>query len=74
MNSATIVTLLVLATLFLILSSLGYGLFYLLFDQQSGQRMLRSLSIRIGLSMLLFLSLLVAIYFGWVTPAPPALY
>jgi Trk-type K+ transport system membrane component len=73
MNSSTVGTLIILAMIFLILSSLGFGLFYLLFNQHSGKQTLQALSIRIGLSMTLFLGLLIAIYFGWVIPEPPPL-
>lgn len=73
MNSSAIGTLIILVTIFLILSSLGFGLFYLLFNQHNGKQTLKALSIRIGLSMTLFLGLLVAIHFGWIIPEPPPL-
>ncbi|MFB6261600.1 MAG: twin transmembrane helix small protein, partial [Thiohalorhabdaceae bacterium] len=38
-----------------ILASLGSGLFYLMRDQGSGERTVRALTLRIGLSFALFL-------------------
>lgn len=73
MNSSTVGTLIILVAIFLILSSLGFGLFYLLFNKHSGKQTLAALSIRIGLSMTLFLGLLIAIHCGWVIPEPPPL-
>lgn len=72
MNSS-FATFIILTMLLLILLSLGIGLFYLLFNQSGGKRTLRALAIRIGLSMFLFLGLLLAIYFRWVIPGPPPL-
>lgn len=73
MNSSTVGTLIILVTIFLILSSLGFALFYLLFNKHSGKQTLTALSIRIGLSMTLFIGLLIAIYCGWIIPEPPPL-
>ena len=73
MNSSTIATLIILTTMLVIISSLGFGLFYLLFDKHDGKHTLRALTVRISLSMLLFLGLLLAIYFGWIIPGPPPL-
>lgn len=63
----------VLAMLAAIILSLGVGLYYLLFQKQQTVRTYKALAIRIGLSMLLFLGLIFAIFMHWVTPAPPPL-
>lgn len=65
--------LIVLLILFAIIASLGYGLFFLLFNQGNGTQTYKALVIRICLSMMLFLGLIVAIFFGWITPGPPPL-
>lgn len=56
--------LLVLLVLALILFSLFSGLFYLVRDHGSGNRVARALTLRIGLSILLFVTLLLAFRFG----------
>lgn len=53
--------------------SLGLGLFYLLVQHNSDICTFRSLAVRISLSILLFCGLLLAIYFGWITPGSPSL-
>jgi hypothetical protein len=50
-----------------ILVSLGSALFYLLREQDS-KKMAKALTLRIGLSLGLFILLLVAFAFGWITP------
>lgn len=73
MGSSTFATILILATIFIILSSLGFGLFYLLCDSNGSKRTLYALSIRVVLSMALFLGLLLAVHCGWIVPNPPSL-
>jgi hypothetical protein len=73
MNPSIFATCIILTILFLILSSLGLGLFYLLFNLNNNQQTFKALSIRIGLSMVLFLGILLAIYLGWIIPEPPPL-
>lgn len=51
-----------------ILSSLGLGLYYLVHDRGKTKRTVRALTIRIGLSMLLFLALFLAFALGWISP------
>ena len=61
---------LVVAILVLILISLGKALFHLSrTSQEDGRKMLASLAWRIGLSVALFVLLLVAYYSGWIHPA-----
>lgn len=49
-----------------ILASLGSALFYLMKDKGGTNRTVNALTVRIGLSVALFLLLLVAHYFGWI--------
>lgn len=53
-----------------ILVSLGSGLFYLMRDHGSGERTVRALTIRIGLSFALFLLLMLAHGLGLISPHP----
>jgi hypothetical protein len=64
---------LVVAMLALILISLGKALFHLSkTSQEHGRKMVTSLAWRIGLSVALFLLLLLAYYNGWIHPANDA--
>lgn len=56
----------VLLIIILILASLGSALYYLVKDDGKSDRVVKALTIRIGLSMVLFLSLMAAYYFGWI--------
>ena len=58
----------VLFLLLLILISLASGMFFLIKDKGGKTRTLNSLKFRIGLSILLFVLLLVGFKMGWVTP------
>ena len=63
----------ILALAFLaILASLGAALFFMMRDGQNGKpktsNMARALTVRIGLSVLLFVCLLIAWKMGWVQP------
>ena len=51
-----------------IIFSLGSGLLYLVKDKGTTKRTVKSLSLRIGLSIALFLFLIFAGYMGWITP------
>jgi len=55
-----------------ILASLGFALFYLLKDGRNGRAksggMVRALTVRIGLSVVLFLCLLAAWKLGYIQP------
>ncbi|MCH9675257.1 MAG: twin transmembrane helix small protein [Gammaproteobacteria bacterium] len=59
---------LVVIIFFLILGSLGSGLFYLIRDKGQGTRTARALTIRIGLSIALFILLFVLFATGQITP------
>ncbi|MET0540462.1 MAG: twin transmembrane helix small protein [Variovorax sp.] len=55
-----------------ILASLGFALFYMLKDGRNGRAktggMARALTVRIGLSVLLFLCILIAWKLGYIQP------
>ena len=52
--------------LLMIVASLGSALYYMMKDKGNSTRMVRSLMLRIGLSVRLFLGILVAHYFGFI--------
>jgi len=60
--------LLVIAILVVILISLGSGLFYMLKDRGKSDRTLKALSWRIGLSVTLFLLLMLMYAAGFIKP------
>ncbi len=49
-----------------ILGSLGAALFFLLKDKGGSHRMVHALALRVGLSITLFLFVLLANYLGWL--------
>jgi len=60
---------LVIAMLVLIVISLGRALFFLTSSKaEDGAKMVKALAWRIGLSVLLFVLLIVAYYSGWIEP------
>jgi hypothetical protein len=60
---------LILAMLVLILISLGKALFHLSSSrEEDGKKMVVALAWRIGLSVALFVLLIVAYYRGWIAP------
>ncbi len=61
---------LVIGMLALIVLSLGKALFHLSSnEQEAGAKMVKALTWRIGLSVALFLLLILAYYNGWIDPA-----
>lgn len=52
--------------LLMIVGSLGSALYYMMKDKGGSSRMVRSLMLRIGLSIILFLGILIAHYFGFI--------
>jgi hypothetical protein len=56
----------VLLILLVILGSLGQALFFLVRDQGRGERTVRALTWRIGLSLFLFLCLMASYWLGWM--------
>lgn len=65
---ASMIKALVILLLAAILVSLFSGLFFLNRDQGDSRRMLRALTVRISLSVLLFLVLLIAWWTGAIQP------
>jgi len=53
-----------------VLGSLFSGLFFLLRDQGSGDRAVKALTLRIGLSMALFALLMLGYRYGWIGLIP----
>jgi predicted MFS family arabinose efflux permease len=51
-----------------IVGSMGSALFYLMRDRDNDKRVLRALTIRVGLSVLLFLLLIGAYFAGLIQP------
>ncbi len=62
--------------LLVIIYTLGSSFFYLAKDKGQGDRVVRGLSWRIGLSLILVLSLFAAFKMGWIEPGnkPPVRY
>ncbi len=58
----------IIVTLFIIVASLGSALFYLMRDRGDSRRTLNALKLRIGLSILLFLLILLGYFTGVLTP------
>jgi hypothetical protein len=52
--------------LLMIVASLGSALYYMMKDRGNSPRMVRSLMLRIGLSLALFIGILLAHYFGLI--------
>lgn len=59
---------LILACLLAIVLSLGSALLHLVRDKGESHKMARALTIRVGLSVLLFVLLMVAWWLGWIQP------
>jgi hypothetical protein len=53
-------------TFLLIVLSLGSALFYLMRDKGTSNKTVRALAIRVGLSVALFVALIVANRLGWI--------
>ena len=51
-----------------ILFALGSALYFLVHDRDNSDRIVKALTWRIGLSLLLFVFLMFAFYMGWITP------
>ena len=58
----------ILLILLVIIGSLGSALYFLLKDQERSARTVKALSLRIGLSLALFVLLLIAFERGWIQP------
>jgi hypothetical protein len=51
-----------------IIASLGSALYYMMNNQDDPTKMIKALSWRVGLSLVLFLFLMLSFYMGWITP------
>lgn len=54
----------------LIFFSLGSALYYLIKDQGDSDRIVKALTWRIALSLVLFILLIIAFKLGWIKPHP----
>lgn len=63
-----IIKLFIIFVMILIAVSLFSGLIFLIRDSGNSKRMLKSLTVRIGMSLLLFIFLLIAFKFGYIQP------
>ena len=59
---------LVAIAFFLIICSLGSALFFLMKDKGKSNRTVQALALRVGLSITLFVLLLISYRLGWITP------
>ncbi|MBM0104161.1 twin transmembrane helix small protein [Steroidobacter sp. S1-65] len=62
------VKIIILAGLIAVVLSLASGLFFLVYDKGESKKMVNALSVRVGLSVLLFLLLLLAWSQGMIKP------
>jgi len=60
---------LILLFFIFIVYSLGSALYYMMKDEGGSKRMVKALTMRIGISMLLFLFLLFSFWMGWIKPS-----
>ncbi len=51
-----------------IIYSLGSALFYMMKDGDGSKRMVKALTMRVGLSVVLFVLLIFAFWMGWIEP------
>jgi heme/copper-type cytochrome/quinol oxidase subunit 4 len=57
----------IIILLFAVIASLFSGLYFVYKDKGNSNRAVISLTIRVGLSILIFVILAVSYYFGWIT-------
>ena len=68
MENHWLIKLIIYAFMISILFSLGSGLYYILFRRDTGEQAVKALTLRISLSLALFLLLLGAYAMGWLKP------
>lgn len=61
----------IVLTLIVIVGSLFSALFFLVKDKSGGERTAKALTVRIGLSITLFICLMIAYYFGYIGQPHP---
>ena len=55
----------VIAVLVLVVASLGSAIYFMMHDRGNSKRMVKALAVRVGLSLGLFLFLMLGYYLGW---------
>ncbi len=63
-----LIKIIIVVVLFIIIGSLFSALYFLSKDKAGSDRTVKALTLRIGLSMLLFIGILLAYYFGYISP------
>lgn len=66
LDRVMLIKVIIVLTLVVILGSLFSALFFLSKDKSGGERTVKALTIRIGLSIALFILLMIAYYFGLI--------
>ena len=64
----TIVKVIIILLLLLILLSLGAGMFSLIKDRNDSNRTVKFLTLRIALSILVFVFIAISFFMGWIQP------
>lgn len=59
---------LILVFFIFIVYSLGSALYYMMKDEGGSKRMVKALTMRIGISFLLFIFLIFSFWMGWIKP------
>lgn len=70
MMMTIIIKAIIILFLLSILFSLGSALYFLVKDRDNSTRIVTALTWRIGLSLVLFVLLMIAYALGWITPHP----
>lgn len=65
---AILIKILIITLLGFIFFSLGSALYYLVRDKPESTRVVKALTWRISLSLVLFILLMIAFAMGWITP------
>jgi type II secretory pathway pseudopilin PulG len=63
-----LIKLLIVIVLIAIVASLAYSLFFMVKDERNSKKMVRALTVRVALSVTLFVLLLLAWYLGLIQP------
>lgn len=67
-SRSLLMKILVALAFLLILGSLGAALFFLMKDKGKSNRTVHALALRVGLSITLFIMLLISYRLGWISP------
>jgi len=63
-----LIKIIIVILLFLVIASLAAGMFTLIKDRSNSNRTVKFLTIRIALSVSLFVLLIVSFFMGWIQP------